>query len=64
MIMKTETDASSLSRRDALRQTLLASLGISILPASATETTEPLAEPDFVPEHDYPFFGYEPTNDS
>ncbi len=62
--MKTETDSSSLSRRDALRQTLLASLGFSILPAAATETREPLAEPDFVPEHDYPYFGYEPTSES
>lgn len=62
--MKTETDSSSLSRRDALRQTLLASLGISILPAAATETTEPLAKPGFVPEHDYPFFGYEPISES
>ena len=60
--MKIETDSSPLSRRDALRRTLLASLGVSILPAAATETAKPLVEPGFVPENDYPFFGYEPNS--
>ena len=59
--MKPDTNATAVSRRDALRQTLLASLGLSTLPASAaTQPPEPPKEEPFVPENTYPFFGHDP----
>jgi len=60
--MKSETQSTHLSRRDALRQTLLAGLGMSVLTASATEEVKQVEEVEFLPENDYPFFGYEPTS--
>jgi hypothetical protein len=60
--MKSETQSTPLSRREALRQTVLAGLGMSALTATATEEVKQVEEVEYVPENDYPFFGYEPTS--
>lgn len=51
-----------LSRRDAVRHAVIAGLGLAVsdLTASATEPAAVAPETAFVPENDYPFFGYEP----
>ncbi len=62
--MKQEDESTALSRRDALRQALLASLGMSASTFVAAEEPEPLKEAEFIPENDYPFFGYNPMTES
>lgn len=62
--MKQEDESTHLSRRDALRQTLLASLGMSIPNLAAAAEPESLKETEFIPENDYPFFGYNPMTES
>jgi hypothetical protein len=52
----------SLTRREALLDTLkTAVVGTLALPlvAEANPSSAPAAEPEFVPENDYPFFGGE-----
>ncbi len=59
---KSPQEPAAISRRDALRQTLAAGLGLAAvvtsLPAESCRAAE-MAEV-FVPENDYPFFGYRP----
>lgn len=67
--MKQKTDSSELpptivSRRAALRRVVATGLALGSLPAlaSASVTESAAAEPEFVPENDYPYFGYEPDS--
>lgn len=60
------TESTTFTRREtflyAFKGTLAAAL---IVPASAIASEpSPVAEPEFVPENDYPFFGYEPASQS
>jgi hypothetical protein len=64
-VQPNETPAA-LSRRDAITRVLAGGLAAAALPiavGSATAAT-PVIEPEFVPENDYPYFGYEPGLDS
>lgn len=47
------------SRREALRQTVIASLGLSGVLFASTQAV-PAYESEYVMENDYPFFGPEP----
>jgi hypothetical protein len=65
--MKEKTDpsgssAQTFSRRAALRRAVMTGLVLSSLPALADEAAAPTAtvEPAFIPENDYPYFGYDP----
>lgn len=55
------TDAS-MTRREALLGTLKGALAASLAVPFITTAAEtaPPPDPEFVPENDYPFFGYEP----
>jgi hypothetical protein len=59
-----ETPAMTVSRRAALRRVVATGLALGSLPALAGESAaQPAAaEPEFVPENDYPYFGYEPDS--
>jgi hypothetical protein len=65
-VQSNETPAA-LSRREAIARVLAGGLAAAALPMAVGSTTAatPVIEPEFVPENDYPFFGYEPgvTND-
>jgi len=54
--------AKILSRRAALRRVVVTGLGLGSLSALANEPAAQVsaAEPEFVPENDYPYFDYEP----
>ena len=58
------TSSIALTRREALlsaiKGAVAASLAVPFI-SSATETPSP-PEPEFVPENDYPFFGYDPES--
>ncbi len=58
--MKTETH--TLTRREALLGTLQGAVAASLALPLITTCAEPLlvSEPEFVPENDYPYFGWEP----
>jgi len=60
-----ESSVESISRRAALGRVVVVGLGLAALPAQAAAPTAPIpvAETTFVPENDYPYFGYEPTNE-
>lgn len=63
--MKTTTPTESpLTRREALRRTLFGGLAAGAAAALPAAEAAPLpatqAEAPFVPENDYPFFGYDP----
>ena len=67
--MKQENDSSAapgeiLSRRDALRRVVVTGLVLGGMPALANESAAQVgtAAADFVPENDYPYFGYEPDS--
>ena len=54
---------TSLTRRDALRAAMAAGVGLAAKSARAAEAVTPPAAREagrFVPENDYPYFGYEP----
>ncbi len=52
----------TLTRREALlsalQGTVAASLAVPLITTAAEPPSQP--EPDFVPENDYPFFGWDP----
>ena len=55
-------EPTTLTRREALLHAFKGSLAVAaagplMAPANAPA---PVPEPEFVPENDYPFFGYEP----
>jgi len=54
------TSADALSRRAVLRRVIVAGAGLASLPALKVEAAAPPPAADYVPENDYPFFGYEP----
>ena len=59
------TESNTLSRREALlsalRGTVAAAVATPIIVQAAPEVPAQ-AEASFVPENDYPFFGYEPDS--
>jgi len=57
------SSAESISRRTALERVVVAGLGLAALSVHAAESVAPNPdrEPEFVPENDYPDFGYVPT---
>ena len=59
-----KTEPNTLTRREALlgalQGTVAASLAVPLLSTGA-ESPAP-SEPEFVPENDYPFFGWEPES--
>lgn len=55
-------DKTPITRRDALRETLMVAVaGTLVLPprAEAGPSPVPQTEAEFIPENDYPFFGGE-----
>ncbi len=65
--MITESVPQIVTRREALQLTLKAGLAATTIIAAASEppTSEPptpFSEAEFVPEHDYPYFGAEPEH--
>ncbi len=62
--MKTEIESLMLNRRSAGQFVLgtIASLALRVL--STAEKAKAVEEVTFVPENDYPYFGYEPESHS
>jgi hypothetical protein len=61
--MKPETN--TITRREALLSAIQVSVVVFLAATSVIASTElptPLPEPEFEPENDYPFFGYEPDS--
>ncbi len=60
-VQPNETPAA-LSRRNAIARVLAGGLAAAALPIAlrSAATALPVIKPEFVPENDYPFFGYEP----
>ncbi|MFZ4765018.1 MAG: hypothetical protein ACOYMN_08685 [Roseimicrobium sp.] len=60
--MKFQTN--TLTRREALLSAIKGTVAASIAAPLMTNASEPppAHEPEFVPENDYPFFGYEPES--
>jgi hypothetical protein len=59
------TDPNNLTRREALLNALKGTVAAAVAtPIIVQATPEPSAETDatFMPENDYPFFGYEPDS--
>ena len=56
------TEPNNLTRREALLSALQGTVAAALAVPLITPGTEPSArpEPEFVPENDYPWFGYEP----
>jgi len=58
------TEPHTLTRREALlsalQGTVAASLAVPLISTGAEPQAMP--EPEFVPENDYPFFGWEPES--
>lgn len=56
------TEPNNLTRREALLSALQGTVAAALAVPLITTGTEPSArpEPEFVPENDYPWFGYEP----
>ncbi len=55
----------NITRREALRNAIQGAVVASFVAAPVIASTEfpvPLPKPEFVPENDYPFFGYEPDS--
>ncbi len=62
--MKTEIESLMLNRRSA-GQVVLGTIASLALPALSTgEEAKAVEEVYFVPENDYPYFGYEPESHS
>ena len=60
---KTSAEPSCPSRRDALRVALAGGVASFMLPAGQAESAQLPAGPcndEFIPENDYPYFGYDP----
>ena len=59
-----KTEPTTLTRREALLGALQGTVAASLAVPLITTGTEPSAwpEPEFVPENDYPWFGWEPEN--
>lgn len=59
--MKADT---SITRREAMLNALKGTVAASLAVPFITDAAEPASpsEPEFVPENDYPFFGYEPDS--
>jgi hypothetical protein len=57
-----KTEPHTLTRREALLSALQVTVAASLAVPLITTGAEPPArsEPEFVPENDYPFFGWEP----
>ena len=59
------TEPNPLTRREALLGTLKGAVAAALaLPVVAESASAPAFDPkrEFVPENDYPFFGYEPES--
>lgn len=56
------TDPNTLTRREALLKTLKGAAAAVLALPMGTAASEPSCPPraEFIPENDYPFFGYEP----
>ena len=58
------TEPKTLTRREALlnglKGTVAAAVAVPIMVQAAPATPTSSPEPEFVPENDYPFFGYDP----
>jgi hypothetical protein len=57
-----KTEPNTLTRREALLGALQGTVAVSlVMPLIATGAELPsVTEPEFVPENDYPYFGWEP----
>ena len=57
-----KTELNTLTRREALlsalQGTVAATLAVPLITTGAESAAQP--EPEFVPENDYPYFGWEP----
>lgn len=62
--MNTATESHSLSRREAMLRALkgavTTAVAAPVIVQAAPQVPAAPNEPEFVPENDYPFFGYEP----
>ena len=58
------TESNTLSRRDALLSAIKGTVVATLAAPFITNAAEPPLPPEaeFVPENDYPFFGYEPES--
>lgn len=58
------SEPTTLSRREALLSALKGSVALAVAAPLITsaEVPAPVPEPEFVPENDYPYFGYEPDS--
>lgn len=58
------TESNTLTRREALLNAIKGSLAASLTMPCISKAVEapPAPEPEFVPENDYPFFGWEPES--
>lgn len=55
------TEPHTLTRREALLSALQGTVAVSLaVPLIATAVEQPI--PEYVPENDYPFFGWEPES--
>ena len=58
------TEPKNLTRREAilsaLKGTLAAAAAVPVIVQAKAAASTSSPEPEFVPENDYPFFGYEP----
>jgi hypothetical protein len=58
------TESNNLTRREALlnalKGTVAAAVSAPVIVQAAPPVPTQSSEPEFVPENDYPFFGYEP----
>jgi hypothetical protein len=57
-----KTEPNTLTRREALLSALQGTVVAALAVPLSTTGTEPTArtEPEFIPENDYPYFGWEP----
>lgn len=62
--MKTEIELWMLDRRSAGQCVLSTLLSLALPTLSAAEEVKAVEEVCFVPENDYPYFGYEPESHS
>ncbi len=62
MLEMNPPDTTPITRRDALRETLMVAVAGTLVlppPAEAGPSPAPEAQAEFIPENDYPFFGGE-----
>jgi hypothetical protein len=56
-------EINNITRREALLSAIQGAAVTSLAAAPLIASTEiPAPEPEFITEHDYPFFGYEPDS--